>query len=36
MIATPEKMDDDIRKFDEIGTHPAAHCPAIVEALTFN
>jgi isopenicillin-N epimerase len=24
MMAAPEKMEDDIRKFEEIGTHPAA------------
>ena len=27
---------DDIRKFEEIGTHPAAHHNAIAEALTFH
>jgi selenocysteine lyase/cysteine desulfurase len=27
---------DDIRKFEEIGTHPAANHNAIAEALTFN
>jgi len=36
MMAAPEKMDDDIRKFEEIGTHPAANYLAIGEALTFN
>jgi selenocysteine lyase/cysteine desulfurase len=29
-------MDDDIRKFEEIGTHPAANYIAIAEALTFH
>jgi selenocysteine lyase/cysteine desulfurase len=28
-------MDDDIRKFEEIGTHPAANHNAIAEALVF-
>jgi selenocysteine lyase/cysteine desulfurase len=36
MMAAPEKMDDDIRKFEEIGTHPAAPYLAIAEALTFH
>jgi selenocysteine lyase/cysteine desulfurase len=36
MMAAPEKMDDDIRKFEEIGTHPAANYLAIAEALTFH
>ena len=29
-------MDDDIRKFEEIGTHPAANHNAIAEALVFH
>jgi selenocysteine lyase/cysteine desulfurase len=29
-------MDADIRKFEEIGTHPAANHNAIAEALTFH
>ena len=29
-------MDDDIRKFEEIGTHPAANHNAIAEALAFH
>ena len=29
-------QDDDIRKFEEIGTHPAANHNAIAEALTFH
>jgi selenocysteine lyase/cysteine desulfurase len=29
-------MNDDIRKFEEIGTHPAANHNAIGEALTFH
>ncbi len=36
MMAAPEKMDDDIRKYEEIGTHPAAPYLAIAEALTFH
>lgn len=36
MMAAPEKMDSDIRKFEEIGTHPAANYLAIGEALTFH
>ena len=30
------EMDDDIRKFEEIGTHPAANYLAIADALTFH
>ncbi len=36
LMAAPEKMDNDIRKFEEIGTHPAANHNAIAEALTFH
>ncbi len=36
MMAAPEKLNDDIRKFEEIGTHPAANTLAISEALTFH
>jgi len=36
LMAAPERMDDDIRKFEEIGTHPAANYLAIGEALTFH
>ncbi|MFN1836265.1 aminotransferase class V-fold PLP-dependent enzyme [Balneola sp. MJW-20] len=36
MMAAPESMDEDIRKFEEIGTHPAANYLAIGEALTFH
>jgi selenocysteine lyase/cysteine desulfurase len=31
-----EKLGDDIRKFEEIGTHPAANHNAIAEALAFH
>ena len=36
LMAAPESMDDNIRKFEEIGTHPAAMHNAIAEALTFH
>ena len=36
LMAAPEAMDDDIRKFEEIGTHPAANFIAIADALTFH
>ncbi len=36
LMAAPDKMDEDIRKFEEIGTHPAANYLAIAEALTFH
>lgn len=36
MQPAEERLDDDIRKFEEIGTHPAANFLAIGEALTFN
>ena len=36
LMAAPERMEDDIRKFEEIGTHPAANYLAIAEALTFH
>ena len=36
MMAAPERMEDNIRKFEEIGTHPAAPFLAIAEALTFH
>jgi selenocysteine lyase/cysteine desulfurase len=36
LMAAPEKMRADIRKFEEIGTHPAANHNAIAEALTFH
>ncbi len=35
LMAPPEERIDDIRKFEEIGTHPAAPRLAIAEALTF-
>lgn len=36
LMAAPENMDDDIRKFEEIGTHPAANFIAISEATAFH
>jgi selenocysteine lyase/cysteine desulfurase len=36
MMAAPSHMDDDIRKFEEIGTHPAANYLGIGDALTFH
>ncbi len=36
LMAAPDVMDGDIRKFEEIGTHPAANYLAIGEALTFH
>ncbi len=36
LMAAEEKHDDNIRKFEEIGTHPAANALAIAEALTFH
>jgi selenocysteine lyase/cysteine desulfurase len=36
LMAAPPEMDDNIRKFEEIGTHPAANHNAIAEALTFH
>ncbi|MFQ5495589.1 MAG: aminotransferase class V-fold PLP-dependent enzyme [Phycisphaerae bacterium] len=35
LMAPPDAKADDIRKFEEIGTHPAAPRLAIAEALTF-
>ncbi len=36
MMAAAETQDEDIRKFEEIGTHPAANFLAIAESLTFH
>jgi isopenicillin-N epimerase len=36
MMAAGPGQDADIRKFEEIGTHPAANHNAIAEALTFH
>jgi len=36
LMASSERQADDIRKFEEIGTHPAANHNAISAALIFN
>jgi selenocysteine lyase/cysteine desulfurase len=36
LMAAEPKQDGDIRKFEEIGTHPAANHNAIAEALVFH
>lgn len=36
LMAAPEPRSDNIRKYEEIGTHPAANRLAISEALTFH
>ncbi|MCI0652535.1 MAG: aminotransferase class V-fold PLP-dependent enzyme [Planctomycetes bacterium] len=36
LMAAPAVLDGDIRKFEEIGTHPAANSLAIGEALAFH
>jgi isopenicillin-N epimerase len=36
LMPAPADMDGNIRKFEEIGTHPEAHALSIAEALTFH
>ena len=36
MMAAPASMDENIRKYEEIGTHPAANHNAISVAVAFN
>ena len=36
LMAAPLAMDDDIRKYEEIGTHPAANHNAIAGAIAFH
>ncbi len=36
MMAAPESMNGNIRKFEEIGTHPASQRNAVTEALNFH
>jgi selenocysteine lyase/cysteine desulfurase len=36
MMPAPDSMRENIRKFEEIGTHPSAQRNAITEALTFH
>ena len=35
MTPPPARLTDDIRKFEEIGTHPAATALSVGEALVF-
>ena len=36
LMAAPPEMDENIRKYEEIGTHPAANHNAIAVAVAFN
>ena len=36
LMAAPASMDDNVRKYEEIGTHPAANHNAIAVALAFH
>ena len=36
LMATPASMDENVRKYEEIGTHPAANHNAIAAALAFH
>ncbi|MGA3212723.1 MAG: aminotransferase class V-fold PLP-dependent enzyme, partial [Terriglobales bacterium] len=36
LMAAPESMDKDIRKYEEIGTHPAAMHNGVLQALAFH
>ncbi len=36
LMAAPPEMDENIRKYEEIGTHPAANHNAIAAAILFN
>jgi selenocysteine lyase/cysteine desulfurase len=36
LMAAPPEMNDNIRKYEEIGTHPIANFLAIAEALSFH
>lgn len=36
LMAAPAAMDEDVRKYEEIGTHPAANHNAIAVALAFH
>lgn len=36
LMAAPKEMDENIRKYEEIGTHPAANHNAIAVALAFH
>ena len=36
LMSAPKEMDTNIRKFEEIGTHPAAMHNALIESIAFN
>jgi len=36
LMAAPKEMDENVRKYEEIGTHPAANHNAIAAALAFH
>ena len=36
LMGAPKKLDNNIKKFEQIGTHPAAAHNAVAEALAFN
>ncbi len=36
LMAAPASMDENVRKYEEIGTHPAANHNAIAAAIAFN
>src|SRR5262249_40383789 len=36
LMAAPESMDENVRKYEEIGTHPAANHNAISAAIAFH
>lgn len=36
LMAAPKEMDANIRKYEEIGTHPAAVHNALIDAIAFN
>lgn len=36
LMAAPPSLDDNIRKFEQIGTHPISNRNSITEAITFN
>jgi len=36
LMAAPASMDENVRKYEEIGTHPAANHNAIAAAITFH
>lgn len=36
LMAAPKEMDENVRKFEEIGTHPAALHNALIESIAFH